>query len=169
MFRRLIFKWIQKKVWKTQIKLKFKCWKYQIEKRIVLFITFARYSIMRKKIQIAIMIITLGIFLVPTGVFAYINLSHQSEKNCCPDNPAHSQSDCCKNHKNKDKEEKDCDGTCGNLACHCPSTTTLSINYPVTSEETNAVVLAAFKNLWNYAKQQPKPVYFQIWSPPKLS
>jgi len=127
------------------------------------------YLRMAKKIQIAIMIITLGIFLVPTSVFAHIDLTHQSEKSCCSDNPETSQSDCCKNHKSKEKQEKDCDGTCGNLACHCPSTTTLPTNYPVTSEETNTVIIAAFKNLWNYTKQHPKPVYFQIWSPPKLS
>ncbi|MGC1517027.1 MAG: hypothetical protein WA810_15745 [Maribacter sp.] len=124
---------------------------------------------MGKKIQIAIMIITLGIFLVPTSVFAHIDLSHQSGKSCCSDNGEHSHNECCKKHQNRDNEKKDCNGSCGNLACHCPSATTLPINYPVTSEETNTVVIAAFKNLWNYTKQQPKPVYFQIWSPPKLS
>lgn len=127
------------------------------------------YSRMGKKIQIAIMIIILGIFLVPTSVLAHINLTHQSEKSSCSDNAEPSNSDCCKNHKSKDSEKKDCDGTCGNLSCHCPSTTTLNINYPSVSDETNTVVIAAFKNLWNYTKQQPKPVYFQVWSPPKLS
>ena len=124
---------------------------------------------MGKKIQIAIMIITLGIFLVPTGVFAHIGLTHQSEKSCCSDNVQPSNSDCCKNHKNKGKEEKDCDGTCGNLACHCPSTTPLPINFSATAEEINPIAFDTFKNLWNYAKQQPKPGYFQIWSPPQLS
>lgn len=127
------------------------------------------YSRMGKKIQIAIMIITLGIFLVPTSVFAHIDLTHQSENSCCSDSAEHSNSDCCKNHKSKDKQEKDCDGSCGNFACHAPSTTTLFINYPSTSEDTNAVAIASFNNLWNYTKKQPRPVYFQIWSPPELS
>ena len=124
---------------------------------------------MGKKIQIAIMIITLGIFLVPTSVFAHIDLTHQSAKSCCSDNAEHSNSDCCKNHKNKDKEEKDCDGTCGNLACHFPSTTPLPINFSATADEINPISVDTFKNLWNYAKQQSKPGYFQIWSPPQLS
>lgn len=127
------------------------------------------YSRMGKKIQIAIMIITLGIFLVPTSVLAHINLTHQSEKSSCSDYAEPSNKDCCKNHKRKNKEEKDCDGTCADLSCHCPSTTTLPINYPSVSEETNTVVLAAFNNVWNYTQQQPRPVYFQVWSPPKLS
>lgn len=124
---------------------------------------------MGKKIKIAIMIITLGIFIVPTSVFAHIDLSYESEKSCCSDNPEQSKNDCCKNHKSKDKEEKDCNGTCGNLSCHCPSTTVLPVNYPATSEKTNPIITATIKNLWNYAKQQSKVVYFQIWSPPKLS
>jgi hypothetical protein len=106
---------------------------------------------------------------VPTSVFAHIDLSHQSEKSCCSNNPEQSKSDCCKNHKSKDKEEKDCDGTCGNLTCHCPSTTVLPVFYSATSEKINTIVIAVFKNHWDYAKQQPKPVYFQIWSPPKLA
>ncbi len=68
------------------------------------------YSRMGKKIQIAIMIIILGIFLVPTSVLAHINLTHQSEKSSCSDNAEPSNSDCCKNHKSKDSEKKDCDG-----------------------------------------------------------
>jgi hypothetical protein len=124
---------------------------------------------MGKKIQIAIMFITLSIFLVPPRVFAHIDLTHQSEKSCCSNHAEPSHSECCKNHKSKDSEKKDCDGTCGNLSCHCPSTTTLPINYPLVSDETETAVIVAFKNLWNYTKQQPRPVYFQIWSPPKLS
>ena len=124
---------------------------------------------MGKKIQIVIIVLTLGIFLVPTSVWAHIDLSHPSEKISCADSAEHSKSDCCKGHKSQDKKEKDCDGTCGSISCHCPSTTILSINYSSTSEASNPVAMAAFKNLWNYAKQQPKPVYFQIWSPPKLS
>jgi len=124
---------------------------------------------MGKKIQIVVMFIALGIFFVPTSVFAHIHLSQGSEKNCCADNTVHSQSDCCKNHKNQEDGNNDCNGTCGNISCNCPSTTTLPINSPTNSEEKNAVVIAAFKNLWNYTKQQPKPFYFQIWSPPKLS
>ena len=124
---------------------------------------------MAKKLQIVIMVITLGIFLMPTGVFAHINFSHQSEENCCSDSTEKTSSDCCKNHKNQDNKKKYCDGTCGNISCHCPPTTTLPINYSIISEETNIVVFVTFKNLWNYSKQQPKSIYFQIWSPPKLS
>ena len=126
------------------------------------------YLKMGKNLQIVIMVMTLGIFLMPTSVFAHIDFSHQSEKSCCSNITEHSSSDCCKNHKNQDTKTKDCDGTCGNLSCHCPSTTSLPINYSAVSEETNTVVIVAFKSLWNYAKQQPKPIYFQIWSPPKL-
>lgn len=124
---------------------------------------------MGKKIQIAIMIITLGIFLVPTSVFSLINLSQQSEKNCCSDTMQQSQIECCKNHKKQEEGNKDCNETCGNLSCQCPTTTTFHVNNLTFSEETNEVAIATFKNLWNYTKQQPKTVYFQIWSPPKLS
>lgn len=123
---------------------------------------------MGKKIKIAIMIITLGIFIVPTSVFAHIDLSHQSEKSCCSDGPEQSKNDCCKNHKSKHKEEKDCDGTCLNLFCHCPSTTVLFGYSNEDSEKANTFIIAAFKNHWTYEKQQPKPVYFQIWTPPKI-
>ena len=124
---------------------------------------------MAKQVRILVMFITLGIFLVSTSVFADIDLTHQSGNSCCSDNVEPANSDCCKNHKSKDKEEKDCDGTCGNLACHCPSTTPLPVNFYATAEEIKHIAFDAFKNLWNYAKQQPKPVYFQIWSPPQLS
>ncbi len=124
---------------------------------------------MAKQFKIVVMFIALGIFLVPTSVIAHIDYSHQSEKNCCSNNTGNSQSDCCKNHKKQEDGNKDCNGTCGNLACHCPSSTPLPINYSSTAEEINSVAFADFKIFWNYAKQQPKPVYFQIWSPPKLS
>jgi len=124
---------------------------------------------MGKKIQIVVMFIALGIFLVPSSIFAHTNFFHRSEKNCCSDNMEHSRSDCCKNHKKQKDGNKDCNGTCGNLSSHDPSITTFHINSSTTSEEKSAVVSAAFKILWNYTKQQPKPVYFQIWSPPKLS
>ena len=103
-----------------------------------------------------------------TRVFAHIDISHQSE-NCCSVTTEHSHNDCCKSHKKKDKKEKDCDDTCGNFSCHCPTTTSLPINFYITAEELNPIGFNTFKNLWNYAKQQPKPIYFQIWSPPQLS
>ncbi|MCM4154390.1 hypothetical protein [Gramella sp. AN32] len=124
---------------------------------------------MGKVFQIVILVITLGIFLVPTSVLAHIDLSHKSEKNCCSGNVEHAQDDCCKNHKTPDNEENDCNGTCGNLACHCPSTINLPVNYSTTSEETIAGVISFYNDHWNYTKQQPKPFYFQIWTPPKLS
>lgn len=126
------------------------------------------YLEMAKKLQIVIMVITLGIFLVPANVFAHVNFSHQSGKSCCSNSTESTSSECCKSHKDQDNKTKGCDVTCGNLSCHCPSTTIMSVNHPAISEETNTIVIFGFKSLWNYAKQQPKPIYFQIWSPPKL-
>ena len=106
---------------------------------------------------------------MPKSVFSHITHSQQLEKTNCLDTTFQSHNECCKDHKKQEDDTNDCNGICGSFACHCPSTTTLPINYLVTSVVTTPAVVIAFQNLCNYTKQQPKPVYFQIWSPPKLS
>ncbi|SDB29542.1 hypothetical protein SAMN03097699_0562 [Flavobacteriaceae bacterium MAR_2010_188] len=124
---------------------------------------------MGKQIHIAIMTMVLGMFLMPSGIFAHTGLSYKSEKNCHAINLNQSPSDCCNNHNNREAQHNDYNGTCGNPACHCPSSITFHINNPASTEVPKAVDLTTFTKLWNYTHQHPSPVYLQIWSPLQIS
>lgn len=79
---------------------------------------------MKKQLHIAIIILILGIFLMPTFNYA---CGIKSEKSCCNKEMSSKteSKDCCKNKKAA-HQNKNCGGKCGHSNC-----TTISFSYPL--------------------------------------
>ena len=122
---------------------------------------------MKNKTQILILFLILLVIPIST-VFECANSynKEKTKKTSCSKVDSQSKKNlCCDNHK---KDEDDCNGSCDNIFCHCPTT----INIPVVFyyfqlSNTNHVNL--LNNEWTYVQQNPKAVYLSIWHPPKIS
>ena len=124
---------------------------------------------MKNKIQFFIMVLSIGLFILPKSAFAHSQSSVSIATECSSTHPSTSDMDCCVKHANKDSKDKndmDCNGSC--ISSGCFSSHHFYYLNPVVVQDSDDNSTISIRNGWNYSKQQPKPVYFQIWSPPKI-
>ena len=116
---------------------------------------------MVKRIYI-LLIALLGFVLTPSIAFAC-----GSGKSCCENkSKAHGKSACCKKDKQPTEQKDDCNGKCGNAACHCPS---LNLTLPVSSE----IGYYSFnfpkeKQNFYHVETRLSSGFYAIWSPPNI-
>jgi hypothetical protein len=124
---------------------------------------------MKNKIQFFIMVLSIGLFILPKSAFAHSQGPISIPTECSSIHMSSSDNDCCVTHVSKDSKDKndmDCNGSC--ISSGCFSSHAFSYLNPVVVQESDDNFTISIHNEWNYSKQQPKPVYFQIWSPPKI-
>ena len=124
---------------------------------------------MKNKIQFFIMVLSIGLFILPKSSFAHSQSSVSIPTECSSAHLSTSDMDCCLNHApkdSKDKNDMDCNGSCISFGCF--SSHHFSYLNPVVVQDSDDNSTISIRNGWNYSKQQPKPIYFQIWSPPKI-
>lgn len=124
---------------------------------------------MKKRIQIFIMILTLGMFITPTQ-----NLFAKSETmNCCStekkdDSSCHDQkeskNDCNKNHSSHDG----CGDSCCTSCNGCHTFFIPVIDFSKDQKITNSIFTAK-KSDFNYTSPHISTGLQEIWQPPKIA
>lgn len=112
-----------------------------------------------------IALVTLGsLVCLPGTSFACGTSNPKSEHSCCK-NENSDKKNCCGDSQ-KDDENKECNGECGNSSCHCP---TILLNF-ISPPSTQYLVV--------YSQSVDEKFYYQeghypsspcsIWLPPKI-
>lgn len=115
-----------------------------------------------------LLIVMLGFLLTPTLTYA-CGKKTKTEKSCCEKTSSKSQQkDCCKKeHSKTNKDNRDCEGNCGNASCHCPSVN-FPISFPLVSELKHPVSFFEKQNIF-YPKTNTSLPFTSMWAPPKIS
>ncbi len=121
-----------------------------------------------KKIQI-ILIITLGIFLMPSNGFACGRNKIKTEKTCCKKETASKteKKSCC---DKSDNCKKECRGKCGHFACTAVSILQFSIINTFDIDFKNNNFSFSVEKLRFYQSETfVSSGFYSIWSIPKIS
>lgn len=123
---------------------------------------------MKKRAHIIIIILTLGIYIVPTLSYA---CGTKTEKSCCKKETSSKteKKDCCKNKQSKE-QDNGCGGKCGHS--NCTNTTTVSLNFisfnEIEFENNNFDFLTQNQN-FNNPKTHISSGFSSLWLIPKIS
>lgn len=124
---------------------------------------------MNKKIHI-LLILILGFFLMPsTDVLAC-----GGNKECCKKEFKTAKTDkkgCCdasKKQPEKNSKKHDCDGKCGDSACHCPISVHFAIHNFIIITLPKSIIFTSIID-WYFLDENPQSVYLSLWLPPKIS
>lgn len=110
----------------------------------------------------------IGFVLTPTDTYACGSKSSETElSNKKNDKASLQKSDCCDKEKGQcGKHGKDCDGNCGNPACHCPTNCT-NFTIPFFAQLSQAKVILNKSNFY-YQETYFSSGFLSIWLPPKI-
>ncbi len=111
----------------------------------------------------------IGFFLTPEQSYACGTKSNKIETSSTkqPDSGIEKK-DCCDKEKGQcGKNGKDCDGKCGNPACHCP-TNCINFTIPFFAQYSPIKVMLS-KPIFYYQETCYSPGLLSIWLPPKIS
>lgn len=118
---------------------------------------------MKKKFHIFIIILTLGLFLLPTVNYA---CGIKIEKDCCKKEYSSKteKKECC----NKSQSNKKCDGQCGHSNC-----TNTTINYSLISLneidfKNNNFDFSTKKEKFYHSQTFISSGFTSVWLPPKI-
>mgnify|MGYP007002410068 FL=1 len=110
----------------------------------------------------------IGFFLTPTDTYACGSKSENIENTCTKQsNTETEKKDCCDTEKGQcGKHGKDCDGKCGNPACHCPTNCT---NFTITFfDGFSGITIIVNKPNFYYQDTYYSSGFLSIWQPPKI-
>ena len=121
---------------------------------------------MKKRLYILIIILTLGIFTVPTLSYA---CGTKTEKSCCTKKTTSKieKKDCCKNKQSKE-EDNSCGGKCGHSNCTA-STVNLSLisSYEIEFKNNNFDFFTKKQNFY-HSETFISSGFTSVWLPPKI-
>lgn len=122
---------------------------------------------MKKRLHLLIIILTLGIFTVPTLSYACVT---KTEKSCCAKKTTSKidKNDCCKNKQSKDQDNS-CGGKCGHSNC----TSSTSINFSTISFyeiefKNNNFDFSTEKSKFYHSETFIASGFTSVWLPPKI-
>lgn len=106
--------------------------------------------------------------MTPTDTYACGSASEKIENTCNkPSDSNTKKKDCCdKENGQCTKDGKNCDGKCGNSACHCPSNS-ISFTIPFFAQLTKVKVIPSKSNFY-YQEIYYSSGFLSIWLPPKI-
>ena len=126
---------------------------------------------MTKKFHILLIILTLGIFAIPTLTYACGTKNAKTEKSCCKKSKTekNSKKDCCKRNNSKsDKDNSGCDGKCNNSNCSCP-TVHFAFALPFYVEiKAKTYFTESKKTKLYYNENYLSDGFTSIWTPPNI-
>ena len=122
---------------------------------------------MKKQLRTIIIILTLGIFMLPTLSYA---CGTKSESGCCKKETTSKteKKECCCDEHSKDKKDN-CNGKCGHKNC-----TTSSVNLSILSLyeieiKNNHFDFSNKKSKFHHPKTNISSGFYFIWLIPKIS
>ncbi len=121
---------------------------------------------MKKRLLIAIIILTIGFFIVPTSNYA---CEIKTEKSCCKkENTQNTKKDCCNDNNSKDKDNS-CGGKCGHSNCTSTSPVNLSIisYFDIEFKNINIDYYTKKSNFY-YTKTFISSGFTSVWLPPNI-
>jgi hypothetical protein len=110
----------------------------------------------------------IGFFLTPTETYACGSKSENIENNCSKQSDTEAEKkECCDTKKGQcSKHGKDCDGKCGNPACHCPTNCT-NFTIPFFDGFSGITIIVNKPNFY-YQDTYYSSGFLSIWQPPKI-
>ncbi|MFH6958591.1 hypothetical protein ACHRV1_14415 [Flavobacterium aquidurense] len=117
-----------------------------------------------------ILIVTLGLFLVPTATFACGNLSKKAS--CTKETSKTHNEDCCSEEGGHSKKEKHdgCGHKCGHASCGCASVCNGGISFLSELEfKNNTLSLFSQKQKFYNSETSILTGFYSIWLIPKIS
>jgi len=110
----------------------------------------------------------IGFVLTPTATYACGSKSENTENTVNKQSDSKMEKkDCCDKEKRQcGKHGKDCDGNCGNPACHCPSNCT-NFTIPFFDGLSQVKVVVRKPNFY-YQDTYYSSGFLSIWLPPKI-
>lgn len=120
-----------------------------------------------KKIHI-ILLVTLGLFLIPSITYA---CGSKSEKKCCKkEASAKSEKKECCDKSSDSGDNKGCAGKCGKASCSCSEMVNVSfLILPTTYLENYTVIIASEKKAFHYKEIYASSAFDRLRLPPKIS
>jgi hypothetical protein len=110
----------------------------------------------------------IGFVLTPTDTYACGAKSENTENTFNKQsNSKMEMKDCCDKEKGQcGKHGKDCDGNCGNPACHCPTNCT-NFTIPFLAQFSQVKLILSKPNFY-YQETYYSSGFLSIWLPPKI-
>jgi len=110
----------------------------------------------------------IGFFLTPTDSYACGSNSENIENTSTIQSYTKTEKkDCCNTEKRQcGKHGKDCDGKCGNPACHCPTNCT-NFTIPFFDGFLGITIIVSKPNFY-YQDTYYSSGFLSIWQPPKI-
>ena len=127
---------------------------------------------MSKKIHILFFLLTLGLFLLPSSIFACGNNTAKTsceKKVTSKERKSASDQNCCNNDNDTHKEQHGCNGKCGHSSC---TTSVLHFSLLSTNEfefHNNTFNFSVESSVPYYKNLSVSDGYSSIWSPPKIN
>ena len=121
---------------------------------------------MKKRLNIIIIILTLGFFLSPTLSYACGN---KTEKSCCKKETSSKaeKKDCCNGKHSKDKNNS-CGGKCGHSNCTTSTVTFSLISFNEIEFTNNNFDFSSEKSKFYHSETFISSGYTSVWLPPKI-
>ena len=88
-----------------------------------------------------------------------VKTAKTEKKGCC---------DSSKQHHEKDSKKHDCEGKCGNSACHCPVSVHFALQNYTTITLPKSIIITSVTD-WHFLDGNCQSVYISLWLPPKIS
>ena len=122
---------------------------------------------MTRSIYIALFTL-FGFIMTPTTTYACGPKSENIEDTCSKQsNRDKEKNDCCDTEKGQCGDHgKDCEGNCGNPACHCPTNCTTS-TIPFSDGFSGITIIVGKPNFY-YQDTYCSSGFLSIWQPPKI-
>lgn len=121
---------------------------------------------MKKRLHILIIILTLGIFTLPTLSYA---CGTKTEKSCCAKKTTskNEKKDCCKNKQSKE-EDNSCGGKCGHSNCTASTVNFSLISFYEIEFKNNNFDFSTEKPKFYHSETFISSGFTSVWLPPKI-